>query len=65
MIELTEEQARALGREKQPAAALDPQTGQVYRLIRQEVYEVVCSSLKSQAWGRDEDGDEDLTRKRP
>lgn len=36
MIELTKEQARALGHEKQPAAALDPQTGQVYRLIKQE-----------------------------
>ncbi len=65
MIELTTELARTLGHEKQPAAALDPQTGQVYRLIKQEVYDILCGSMKSQAWGRDDDGDEDLIRKRP
>ena len=65
MLKLTEEQAQAVRREKQPAAAVDPETGQVYRLIRQEVYDVVCASLKSQAWGRDDDGDEDLIRKQP
>lgn len=64
MIRLTEEQARALSGEKQPAAAVDPTTGQVYRLIKQDVYDVLCGSLKSQAWGRDDDGDEDLMRKR-
>ena len=65
MIELTQQQSLALGREKQPIAAVDPQTGQVYRLIRQEIYDIACSSLKSQAWGQDDDGDEDLIRKRP
>jgi hypothetical protein len=65
MIELTQQQSLALDREKQPAAALDPRTGQVYRLIRQDIYEIACNSLKSQAWGQDDDGDEDLIRKRP
>ena len=63
MIELNEEQARALERLEQPAAALDPNTGQVYRLIRQEVYDVVCGSLKSLGRGWDDPEDDDLIRK--
>ena len=65
MIRLTQEQARDLSRAEQPAAVVDPATGQVYRLVRQEVYDLVRGSLKSQAWGRDDDGDEDLIRKKP
>ena len=63
MIELTQQQSLTLSQEKQPAAAVDPRTGQVYRLIREEVYEVARSSLKSRAWG--DDADEDLLRERP
>ncbi len=46
MIELNEDQLRALDGERQPASVLDPRTGQVYRLIRQEVYELVCGVMK-------------------
>ena len=66
MIELTQQQSLALGQEKQPAAAVDLRTGQVYRLIRQEVYEVVCGSLKSQAWNDDSEMDDyEQFRKKP
>ena len=41
MIELRDDQLQALDKETQPAAAVDPRTGQVYRLIKQEVYELV------------------------
>ncbi len=41
MIELTPKQVEALESEAQPIAALDPRTGQIYRLIKQEVYELV------------------------
>ena len=65
MIRLTQEQASDLDRAEQPATVLDPRTGQVYRLIRQDVDDLLRGSLKSQAWGRDDDGDEDLIRKAP
>jgi hypothetical protein len=41
MIELTEEQRQELAGQEQPPAAVDPATGQVYRLIKQEVYQLV------------------------
>jgi hypothetical protein len=62
MIELKDEQLQALDAEKQPVAAVDPRTGQVYRLIKQEVYDVVCGILKPYNRGWDE-GDDDLIRK--
>jgi hypothetical protein len=42
MIKLTDDQLQALDAETQPVAALDPRTGQIYRLIKQEVYHLVC-----------------------
>jgi hypothetical protein len=42
MIELRDDQLKALDTEKHPVAAVDPRTGQVYRLIKQEVYDLVC-----------------------
>jgi hypothetical protein len=42
MIELTDDQLQALDAETQPVAAVDPRTGQIYRLIKQEVYNLVC-----------------------
>ncbi len=41
MIELRGDQLQALDAESQPVAAVDPRTGQVYRLIKQEVYDLV------------------------
>jgi len=42
MIELRDDQLQALDTETQPVAAVDPRTGQIYRLIKQEVYNLVC-----------------------
>jgi hypothetical protein len=61
MIELRDEQLLALDTEAQPVAAVDPRTGQVYRLIKQEVYNVVSGLLKP--YNRGWDPDEDLIRK--
>ena len=61
MIELRDDQLLALDAETQPVAAVDPRTGQVYRLIKQEVYNVVCGMIKP--YNRGWDPDEDLIRK--
>jgi hypothetical protein len=53
----------ALDSEKQPVAAVDPRTGQVYRLIKQEVYDLVCGTLKPFGRGWDDPVDDDLIRK--
>lgn len=41
MVELTDTQQKALDGAEQPPVAVDPQTGQKYHLIRQEIYEQV------------------------
>ena len=41
MIELRDDQLQALDTETQPIAVVDPRTGQKYRLIREEIYELV------------------------
>ena len=67
MIELTSEQLRALDSEKQPLAAVDPRTGQIYRLIKQDVYELTCRIIgggPGQVWG-DEDDDLILSSTHP
>ena len=46
---------------EQPAVAVDPRTGQVYRLIKQEVYDLVCGMIKP--YNRGWDPDDDLIRK--
>jgi hypothetical protein len=57
MIELRDDQLQALDTETQPVSAIDPRTGQVYRLIKQEVYQTVCGILKpyNRGWGPDDD----------
>lgn len=57
MIELTQEQLQALDRDKQPVSAVDPRTGQRYRLIKEEVYQLICGTLKPYARGWDDDPD--------
>ncbi len=57
MIELTQEQLKALDGAKPPAVAVDPRTEQQYRLIRQEIYELVCGTLKPFGRGWDDDPD--------
>ncbi len=41
MIELRDDQLQALDGGEQPPVVIDPRTGQEYRLIRREVYELV------------------------
>jgi hypothetical protein len=63
MIEPRDDQLQALDTEKQPITAVDPRTGQSYRLIRQEVYDLVCGTLKPYGRGWDDPADDDLIRK--
>jgi hypothetical protein len=63
MIELREDQLRILDAGKQPVTVVDPRTGQLYRLIRQEIYDLVCGSLKPYGRGWDDPADDDLIRK--
>src|SRR5207245_1908000 len=47
MIELNDDQLRALDSEKQPVSAVDPRTGQEYLLIKLEVYDLVRGVVAS------------------
>ena len=63
MIELTEDQAKALDALPQPPVAIDPRTGQEYLLIRREIYELVKGTLRPYGRGWDDSADDDLIRK--
>ncbi|MFO0809164.1 MAG: hypothetical protein U0746_11105 [Gemmataceae bacterium] len=65
MIELTREQQQALDGPEQPAVVVDPRTGQRYRLIRQEVYDVACGIARPFNRNWDNPADDDLIRKAP
>ena len=60
MIELREDQLRALDDEAQPATVVDPRTGQRYRLIREEVYRLVQGTLKPLSRGWEDDPEMDV-----
>jgi hypothetical protein len=61
MIEFNADQLQALDREEAPVTIVDRRTGQIYRLIKQEVYDTVCGIIKP--YNRGWDPDEDLIRK--
>jgi hypothetical protein len=64
MIELTPEQARAQGEQKAPLHVVNPATGEVFVLVRKDVYDLTCRIVgggKGQVW--DDEADEGLTRK--
>lgn len=64
MIELRPDQLQALDASEQPVTVVDPRTGQTYRLIRQDVYERVCTIVgggKGKVW--DDEADNDLIRR--
>ena len=65
MIELTEEQIRAMAKSSGPLQLANPETGEIYFLIRQDVYELTCNIVGGGA-GRvwDDEADEDLIRKK-
>jgi hypothetical protein len=55
MIELTQEQLKALDAPEQPAVAVDPRTGQEYLLIKREVYNQVRGILRPFNQGVEDD----------
>lgn len=64
MFELTEEQARALEKQQAPLQLVHPRTGEVYVLVRKNVYDLACTVVggaKGQPW--DDEADNDLIRK--
>ena len=64
MLELTEEQALALEKQQVPLQLRDPRTGEVYVLIRKNVYDLACTVVgggKGKVW--DDEADNDLIRK--
>jgi hypothetical protein len=62
MIELTQDQQLAIDTAEQPAVAVDPRTGQKYRLIRQEVCEQLKGILKPFGRNWDNPADDHLIR---
>jgi hypothetical protein len=46
VIELKDDQLKILDAEAQPVAAVDPRSGQIYRLIKQEVYNLVSGVVR-------------------
>ena len=54
MIKLNEDQLPALDAAEQPPVAIDPWTGQVYLLIRRDVFEKMQRVLKPFARGWDD-----------
>ena len=64
MIELTEEQVKALEGQQSPLHLLNPKSREVFVLIRKEVYDLTCqivSGPNRNAW--DNPDDDDLIRK--
>lgn len=64
MIQLTPEQARAQAEQKAPLQVLNPTTGEVFVLIRKDVYDLTCSIVgggRGRVW--DDQADEGLIRK--
>jgi hypothetical protein len=62
VIELREDQLRALDAPEQPPVAVDPRTGQEYLLIRRDVYEKLRAFLNPLGRGWDNPADDDLIR---
>jgi hypothetical protein len=65
MIELTETQVRALESQKSPLHLVNPETQEVFVLIRKDVYDLTCTIVggqKGRVW--DDEADDDLIRKR-
>ena len=55
MIELTPEQAKAVAQQKEPVRLVNPDTKEVFVLIRQDVYELTGKILTK--WDDPEDDD--------
>ncbi|HEV3146873.1 MAG TPA: hypothetical protein VGZ47_23500 [Gemmataceae bacterium] len=65
MIELTDEQMRAMAESPEPLQLVNPKTREVYFLIRQDVYRLTCGIVgggAGEVW--DDQADDDLIRKK-
>ena len=65
MIELNEQQIRAMREQKAPLQVVNPCTKEVFVLIRHDVYELTCGIVgggRGRVW--DDTDDDDLIRKR-
>ena len=65
MIELTQEQIKALEAQQAPLQLVNPATQQVYVLIRKDVYDLTCGIVgggKGRVW--DDEADDDLIANR-
>ena len=62
MIELTGEQADALGRAEQPPLLVDPRTREEYVLVRKDRFEAMQKWVASLKRRWDDAGDDDLIR---
>ncbi len=63
MVALTEEQIQALESQKEPLKLVNPNTQEVFVLIRQEVYKLTCGiicGLNQGGW--DDPDDENLIK---
>ena len=60
MIELREDQLQALDAAEQPPVAVDPRTGQHYRLITEEIYKLIQGVVKPFNRGVEDDPDMDV-----
>jgi hypothetical protein len=63
MIELTEAQVAALDRQQAPLQLVNPQTGEVYILLKKHVYDVTCTIVGGKGKPWDDAADDDLIRK--
>jgi hypothetical protein len=66
MLDLTEEQVRAMEAAKTPLQLRNPKTQEVYFLIREDVYKLTCSIVgggPGRAWA--DETDDDLFRELP
>ena len=64
MIELTEEQAKAMEQQQAPLQLVNPHTREVFVLIHKNVYDLTCQVIggsKGKTW--DDEVDNDLIRK--
>ena len=63
MIELTEVQVRALEGQQTPLQLVNPQTREVFVLVKKHVYDLTCTIVGGKGKPWDDEADNDLIRK--
>ena len=65
MIELSKEQVQAMeNQQPKPLQVVNPATGEVFVLIRKEVYDLTCNIVGGEGRVWNNPADDDLIRKR-